>query len=283
MSLRLSFLDGPLAGKELAFEPGQEVSFGRGEDNTVPLTDDFVSKTHFTVAREAPHWRITDAGSRNGTLVNNEPLKEAVSLKDADVIQAGRSRIRVNLEDELTPPERLIRRLRAEKEPLYAVLDAARSPEIFELLRKTGETRQSLYEGKPAQDFAAVAPYLARLTPSDTLLQSLVYGGWGQAWGIFLCTQAPFEDLRRHLRRFLKVATEDNRTLYFRFYDPRVLRVYLPTCTPQEAAQFFGPVRAFLIEDEEPRKLLRFTPSPKGVQREAIEYAKEAGGAQDPQ
>jgi len=39
--------------------------------------------------------------------------------------------------------------------------------------------------------------------------------------------------------------------MYFRFYDPRVLRVFLPTCTPEELSDFFGPIAGFLIESAE--------------------------------
>lgn len=37
--------------------------------------------------------------------------------------------------------------------------------------------------------------------------------------------------------------------MLFRFYDPRVLRLYLPTCTSTELEQVFGPVGTFFTED----------------------------------
>ena len=46
--------------------------------------------------------------------------------------------------------------------------------------------------------------------------------------------------------------------LLFRYYDPRVLRVFLPTCTPAELAGFFGPIRGYLLEAGAPETLLRF-------------------------
>jgi len=51
-----------------------------------------------------------------------------------------------------------------------------------------------------------------------------------------------------HLRRFLTVRTEKGKKLLFRFYDPRVLRLYLPTCTSTELNTFFGPVERFVCE-----------------------------------
>lgn len=37
----------------------------------------------------------------------------------------------------------------------------------------------------------------------------------------------------------------------FRYYDPRVLRVYLPTCRPDELRTVFGPIRSYLVEGED--------------------------------
>ena len=35
-------------------------------------------------------------------------------------------------------------------------------------------------------------------------------------------------------------------------HDPRVLRVFLPTCTPDELSDFFGPIGSFLVESDQP-------------------------------
>jgi hypothetical protein len=57
--------------------------------------------------------------------------------------------------------------------------------------------------------------------------------------------------VRKHLRGFLLVKAEGGAELYFRFYDPRV---FVPTCTPEEAHTFFGPIRAFLVEANSRRR-----------------------------
>ena len=53
---------------------------------------------------------------------------------------------------------------------------------------------------------------------------------------------ATLEELRRHFRKFLKVEDPKGKSLIFRYYDPRVLRVYLPTCNAMELQTVFGPV-----------------------------------------
>ena len=40
--------------------------------------------------------------------------------------------------------------------------------------------------------------------------------------------------------------------MLFRYYDPRVLRVFLPAFSAADAADFFGPVAAFAAESDDP-------------------------------
>lgn len=142
-------------------------------------------------------------------------------------------------------------------EPLYAVLDAARDPAILKLLQRSGEPAQSLYNGRRSEQLADVAPYLARVPAGSRLFDDLVNEGWGQSWGVLAVCDAPFAELRRHLRRFLVAQTEDRRALYFRFYDPRVLRPFLDAATDPQRRAFFGPISAFLFEGRREGTVLR--------------------------
>ncbi len=56
--------------------------------------------------------------------------------------------------------------------------------------------------------------------------------------------------------------------LYFRFYDPRVLRVFLPVCTHEEAAQLLGPLSCFLMENDKADTLLQFRVAETGLKTE---------------
>jgi hypothetical protein len=67
------------------------------------------------------------------------------------------------------------------------------------------------------------------------------------------------------------VKTEDGEELYFRFYDPRILRIFLPECTAEEAVEFFGPIQAFWVEAEDPNMCLVFRRSERGVVTETID------------
>ena len=196
---------------------------------------------------------------------------------------------------ELSLQDRLLGLLRADFQPLYAILDGARSPDICKLLaeaeeeaRKSWEARnpstagptfqppaagmleggaqyESLYEGRSKVELTLFAPYLVSLPPWSKVLEKLVSKGWGKSWGIYLTCNLPFHEVRHHFRHFLMVKIPDGRGVYFRFYDPRVLRVYLPTCMPEEICQFFGPVWRFAAEDEKPESLLEFARHGSGM------------------
>ncbi|HVK66855.1 MAG TPA: DUF4123 domain-containing protein [Polyangium sp.] len=141
-------------------------------------------------------------------------------------------------------------RLRKVEGPLYVVLDAARTDRILTVVRESVDRYRSLYEGIDGEALEDVAPYLVELSPTSPLLPRLVEEGWGNRWGIFVEYPRDFKELRRHLRRFLMVADADTRKkFYFRFYDPVVLREFLPTCTPKQRAELFGEIGAFLVED----------------------------------
>ncbi|UQA56816.1 DUF4123 domain-containing protein [Polyangium aurulentum] len=147
--------------------------------------------------------------------------------------------------------EAALERLRQVEGPLYAVLDAARNDRILTLLRESVETYRSLYEGIEGDALEHVAPHLVELPAGSALLERIVREGWGRRWGIFIEYPRSFKELRGHLRRFLMVADADTRRrFYFRFYDPGVLRRFLPASTPKQRADLFGEITAFVVENE---------------------------------
>jgi hypothetical protein len=178
----------------------------------------------------------------------------------------------------LTPvTSRLLRALRQEFQPLYALLDAARDPLVLAILFESKQEYQSLYEGTEGEKLSAVAPYLVRLPNDSPLLEVLARAAWGKSWGVFLTSDSPFTDIRRHLRYFLMVKLPEGKQVYFRFYDPRVLRVYLPTCTADETRTFFGPIKCFLVEGDKPEAALRFAPGAQGVEQAVGLLASKPG------
>ncbi len=210
--------------------------------------------------------RIHDRSGEVGVYLNGSKVP-AASLKDGDVLVAGSTAFCVSISEAAPPapsPRPAATSLTAEQQgqvlavfarqklPVFALVDAARSPSVLQTLRVHGELFYSLYDGPDGEALDEVAPYLVQLHARSPLLEVLVREHWGESWGVFLWALTDLKTLRRHLRRSLMVQDAQGKDMYFRFYDPRVLRVFLPTCTPAELAEFFGPINAFLIESAEP-------------------------------
>lgn len=139
----------------------------------------------------------------------------------------------------------------------WAILDAARDERIYPELRMSRLDILPLYAGKLPDALQRAAPYLVELAPSYSFTRPLLEMGWGNSWGVFLRVRDA-RNLRHHLRGFLRVRDEAGRILVFRYYDPRVLRIYLPSCTTAELATVYGPIGSFLVEDDGGRHLLEF-------------------------
>ena len=141
---------------------------------------------------------------------------------------------------------------------LYAILDAARDSRIHAGLTGSGLEALSLFRGDKAIELADVAPYLVSFYREDSLLDWLLTYGWGNSWGIIVESAAGFKELARHFQAFVMVYDSKGSPLYFRYYDPRVFRIYMPTCNESELKTVFGPVNSFYLEAEDPEYLIHY-------------------------
>jgi pSer/pThr/pTyr-binding forkhead associated (FHA) protein len=301
MQLTLEIGTGPDTGRKITLVSGQSCQLGRGTHADVTIYHDpRMAGVHFALKCDRQACMLRDLPGSGGTAVNGQRVSEAV-LRDGDQILAGETTFLVRLRDSASqgtaepaaapqaplPPgrpisaaektagqalvqERALQYLRSQTEPLFALMDSARDLKVLLLLAESKEEHQSLYEGIQGETLAGVAPYLVHLPPQSPLLEALVRQGWGKSWGVYLTCSLPLAELRKHFRRFLTVKTEAGKHLYFRFYDPRVLRGFLPTCRREEVTEFFGCVTCFLIEDETAQALLRYGLSESGLMRKSI-------------
>ena len=141
---------------------------------------------------------------------------------------------------------------------LFAVLDATGHPGVPEKAGQLGELAVSLFQGVEEEKHWDVAPYLFHV--NQETLRWIQETLWNEPWGVFVMSRSNLEDLRQHFRRFLLVELPDGERWYFRYYDPRILKVYLPACDEKELRQVFGigetGVRAFGIADPDTKQLL---------------------------
>jgi len=159
---------------------------------------------------------------------------------------------------------------------LWAIFDGARDPCVFYSLRDSGYDSLCLYSGRLPRELQLAAPYLVELPRLGSGTRHLLDLAWGHSWGIFLSIEDS-SNLRHHLRKFLRVRTEAGRNLLFRYYDPRVLRAYLPTCEPGELKAIFGPIARFMVEDKNPGTAIEFVFDGTRLRERRVQMGDGAG------
>jgi hypothetical protein len=158
---------------------------------------------------------------------------------------------------------------------VYALVDAAQDAELYPAIRECDADWVCLYRGDAAVRLAEAAPYLVELHPDSRFTRWFLERGWGRQWGVFLTSNATIERLQGHFRRCTMAELPDGRHVFFRFYDPRVLRVYLPVCTPEELETIFGPAESFVMEAEDPATAIVFTRDGETLQRTECTLGRE--------
>jgi hypothetical protein len=151
---------------------------------------------------------------------------------------------------------------------VFAILDGALIDDLLEKLQQFEPEYYCLYRGDLKPDMAEVAPYLVRLRPNTPFVEWIIEKGWGKNWGIFIHSPANLQTMRKHFRGFLTVYDSSGKPMLFRYYDPRVLRLYLPTCNAEELYKIFGPITSYLLEGEDQKTLLRFQFVKNALQQE---------------
>ena len=164
-----------------------------------------------------------------------------------------------------------------EEAGVFVILDGASVPALLKKLYELEPEYCCLYRGELQPDMASVAPYLVRLEPGSEFTGWVLKEGWGQHWGVFILSSATLRELRNHFREFHTVELPDLRTVLFRYYDPRVLRSFLPACNPEEIKLFFGPVSEFLVEADPAVSGIRYRIAASLLKSIPFELKKESG------
>lgn len=132
---------------------------------------------------------------------------------------------------------------------LYALIDGAQAIELALTARVMGAELYTLLPADLAQDVPHTGPCLVPLERHARFLEAWV-SAIGTHAGVLLETAADLDTLYPHLRELFIMNDEEGGEFFFRYYDPRVLHTYLPTCTPDELVKFYGPIRGWLVETE---------------------------------
>lgn len=256
---------GPLLGAKAIIAPGEALRIGRTERaHLVCAKDAHMSGLHCELRWDGQTCLLEDEGSAEGTELGGVKIDGEVKVPHGGWIVAGSTSFMVYFEAFTEPRDKdpldpaiaktaphALELLSREVGRLFAVLDAARDPRILEMLHESVDDHRSLYEGVKGEALADVAPYLVFFRRDSGLLSRLVEEGWGRSWGIYLTSQPSMKNVRRHFRRFLLVEEDETfARMYFRFYDPRVLREIMPIATTRQKDTLFDGLGAYLLEGE---------------------------------
>ncbi len=146
---------------------------------------------------------------------------------------------------------------RPEGTRLFGLVDGARALPLAAAASQNGSQIYSLFEGESASDLWEVAPYVFAVDPEEPILEA--WAPWaGQNPGILLLAKGDAEALQKELRKLFVVADEEGQEFFFRFYDPRVLRKLMPTCSAKQLAELFAAIEVFLTETEDGIGVIRY-------------------------
>ena len=106
-------VEGPRTGARFPLVEGVNV-IGRAPGNAVRLEDQSVSRQHSEVTKNESGWMVKDLGSKNGTVVNGNPIQGSVVIGHKDVVKTGIYQLRLitqstSVEEEMAlPPELMV-------------------------------------------------------------------------------------------------------------------------------------------------------------------------------
>lgn len=290
MPLILTVIQGAATGHQVVVTAERSPrTVGRSAVADVYVPDEWLSDVHFAVYYDGARAVLRDLQSANGTYVNSTGITEC-ALNHGDQVAAGQTFFSVDMQPdvaappvddgELTPDDLLTAfrneprdrvrwALRDEAHTLYAVIDVAHTPDLLVKINRSGEEFCAFDETRDPEDPGDTAPMLVALSSGGELLVDVVDETWSTGVAVFLTSEHPFHEVFAHLVGQVEYA-DDGSVRATSFHKPDVLYEQLARCSTDEAAEFFGPVAAFLAESENPDELLRFQRSESGVEVQSI-------------
>ncbi len=141
---------------------------------------------------------------------------------------------------------------------LFAVLDGIMVPDLPNRLYNAEVQNYCLLTGDLTPDLVYAAPYLVYLSQDSKFSDWVLAEALGKHWGIFAQTPHSIIEMRRHFQGLMNCYDERGNPIKFRYYDPRVLRKFLPTCNGGELKTLFGKTEALFAESESGEGMVRY-------------------------
>lgn len=124
-------------------------------------------------------------------------------------------------------------------------------------LQKYYEVNQSLFKGTKDEVIMDVSPWL--LLIDDKLKENLSNEtDVSMHFTLQVEAEGDIHRVATHFKKFI-YQTIDGREYFFRFYDARVLKKYLPTCDEDQLIAFFGPIKYLMAEGDTDGELVQYS------------------------
>lgn len=132
----------------------------------------------------------------------------------------------------------------------YLLLDSNQIPDIHTRLHQLAKhaAPHALYLTTQYAELASCGPVLVAVEPDSPLAQAFTEH-WQASAGIWLESDADEHTLIAHLRSLIHVQLEGGVPAFFRYYDPRITRLWLADLTRGERDRLMGPVCLIRLPD----------------------------------
>lgn len=278
LSAVVNVTSGSLSGMARELIPDEDLVIGRAPPEGLSIADDLrLSREHFRLRLTSDGVLIEDLRSRNGVLVDGEPLVGSTVIHGAARIQAGRTTLEVIVSDfptimpdsQLEAPENIVHErltvegptgrpsdwvfalLSAAREPVFALYDALADDELASLLEKASDKAKAALD----IDYPFSRPIILSFRKDSTVCRRLVDLAWGRGLGVFFTSNAAPDAVLTHVRRLLVIRDQNGDAHLLRLAEPRSLETVLKHWPIARREEFFGPIKRFLHETEDPTKI----------------------------
>lgn len=148
----------------------------------------------------------------------------------------------------------------------YAILDAAKTPNLPKLLEDGGLVYRCLFKGDAYDELKDVAPWMVRLEEGNSFTRNLFTRSdaswhlWDRELGIYIRSRRDLDEMWRHFRKFTRIKDETGKWFFQRFWEPRMIK----DCAESSASPFAGQDIARVVAiNAEKSEAVVVTPAPK--------------------
>lgn len=127
----------------------------------------------------------------------------------------------------------------------FVLIDAALWGDEIEVAKGFHSNFRSLFRGEAGEELSNVAPLLFSVEPQSDFANWLKYQIGKDPENrrvLWISSSATLDGLRKHFRRFLRVKKEDGGYMFFRLYDPVVLKYVLPNLNKEQCSELFSAI-----------------------------------------